>query len=283
MSDKSKSIIFMLASALSFTLMTVSIRYSGDLPIVEKLWFRNLVSLFITFWILRQGRFSLFGKPENRKFLILRAFLGITGMSLFFYTIEYLHLTDASILSKLSPFYVTLFATLFLGEKIKRYQIPALIIVFSAAMLVVKPKFDLSILPALAGFVGAAAAGGAYTLVRYLNKTEKPATIIFVFSIVSIIILTPPTLYFYQIPDLVQLLFLLLTGVFAASGQFGLTFAYRFSPATEVSFYSYFQILFAAAADFIFWGEVSDTYSIIGGVIIIMVSLFIFLKNRKTL
>ena len=106
-------------------------------------------------------------------------------------------------------------------------------------MSCIKPKFDLSILPALAGFIGAAAAGGAYTLVRYLNSTEKPATIIFFFSIFSVAILTIPAIIFYEQPSILQLVYLLLTGVFAALGQFGLTFAYRYAPANEVSFYSW--------------------------------------------
>lgn len=282
MTDRSKAILLMIGSVLSFTLMTVSIRFSGDLPVVVKLLFRNLVSLAVTFYALRQARVRLFGLPENRKFLILRSLCGITGMGLFFYSIENLHLTDASILSKLSPFFVTFFAYIFLKENIKKYQIIALILVFGAAMLVIKPKFDLSVIPAVAGFTGAAAAGAAYTLVRFLNGTEKPATIIFFFSFVSLIIISPLAIYYFQIPTPEQFLYLILIGVFATLGQFGLTFAYRFSEASEVSFYSYFHIIFAAAADFIIWGEIADIFSIIGGSIIIATSFWVYLKKRKS-
>jgi drug/metabolite transporter (DMT)-like permease len=281
MQDKSKAILLMIGSVLSFTLMTISIRFSGDLPVVVKLLFRNLISLIVTFYALKQAKVRLFGLPQNRKYLILRSLCGITGMGLFFYSIENLHLTDASILSKLSPFFVTLFAFIFLKEHIKKYQLVALLLVFMAAVMVIKPRFDLSILPALAGFTGAAAAGGAYTLVRFLNGTEKPATIIFFFSFVSLIIITPPALYYFEAPSLEQYIYLILIGIFATLGQFGLTFAYRYSEASEVSLYSYFHIIFAALADYIVWGEVSDNYSILGGIIIIASSIWVYLKKRK--
>ncbi|MDC1068664.1 DMT family transporter [Candidatus Kapabacteria bacterium] len=282
MSNKSKSILLMIGSVLAFTLMTISIKYSGDLPIPVKLLFRNLVSLLVTFWALKQSNTRLLGLPQNRKYLFYRSLLGITGMGLFFYSIENLHLTDASILSKLSPFFVTLFAFLFLKEKIKKYQIISLIIVFSSAMLVIKPRFDLSILPALGGFIGAAAAGGAYTLVRFLNGTEKPATIIFFFSLISLIIISPLSIYYFEIPSANQLIFLILIGVFATLGQFGMTFAYRYSAASEVSFYSYIHIIFAALADYLIWGEVADSLSLLGGLLIIVTSLIIFLKNKSS-
>lgn len=246
-----------------------------------KLLFRNLISLFITFWILRQGRVRLFGLKENRKFLVLRSLLGITGMGMFFFSIENLHLTDASILSKLSPFFVTLFAFLFLKENIKKIQVYALFVVFGAAMLVIKPKFDLSILPGLAGLIGAAAAGGAYTLVRFLNGTEKPATIIFFFSFISLIVISPFVAIYFQLPTDEQLIYLVLIGIFATLGQFAMTFAYRFSPASEVSFYSYFHIIFAAAADFLVFNEIVDLWSIIGGLIILAISFILFLNLKN--
>lgn len=281
MKSNSKAVLFMIGSVLSFTLMTIAIKMSGDLPVAVKLFFRNLISLAVTFWALRQSRVRLFGLKQNRKLLLLRSLFGITGMALFFYSIEFLHLTDASILSKLSPFFVTLFAFIFLKEKIKKYQIIALIIVFSASVLVIKPKFDLSILPALGGFLGAAAAGAAYTLVRFLNGTEKPATIIFFFSFISLIIITPLAIYFFEMPSPSQWFYLLLIGVFATLGQFGLTYAYRYSEASDVSFYSYTHILFAAAADYAVWGEVSDIYSLFGGALIISTSLWVFLKKKQ--
>jgi drug/metabolite transporter (DMT)-like permease len=192
-----------------------------------------------------------------------------------------MYLADSSMLNKLSPFFVVLFAYIFLKEKISKMQIPALILVFAAATLIIKPKFDLSVLPALAGFVGAAVAGAAYTLVRYLGSREKPATIVFFFSLISVLGMIPAVAANFVMPKWLEFAALLATGVFAAGGQFGLTYAYKYAPASEVAIYNYSHILFSAAVGFMFWGEVSDVYSIVGGSIMIIVSAAMYIYNRK--
>ena len=46
------------------------------------------------------------------------------------------------------------------------------------------------------------------------------------------------------------MIFLLLTGLAAAGGQFGITAAYTYAPAREISVYDYTQIMFSAVLGF---------------------------------
>ena len=280
MNNTSKAVLLMFLSAIAFTIMGIMVRLSGDLPTFEKVLFRNLISLIVAFFTIRKTKAKIIGDKKNLKFLILRSFLGLCGVMLFFYAIDNIYLADAAMLNKISPFFVTLFAFFFLKEKINKIQIPGLILVFSASMLVIKPKFDLSILPSLAGFLSAAAAGGAYTVVRYLSGKESPATIIFFFSLVSTLGVLPLSLIDFIMPDQMQWITLLLTGVFAAFGQFALTNAYRFAPANQVSVFSYAHIILSALAGYFIWNEVLDIYSIIGGTIVITVSVIMYFYNR---
>jgi drug/metabolite transporter (DMT)-like permease len=45
--------------------------------------------------------------------------------------------------------------------------------------------------------------------------------------------------------------------------------AYRYAPAAGVSIYSHTVIIFAALLGLIFWSEVPDLWSLVGGVLII--------------
>jgi len=282
MTDKTKSVIFMVVSAFAFAVTQAFVKLAGDLPAYEKVFFRNLVSLVIAAYICYKNGSSLLGKPKNAKFLISRSLVGAIGMVLYFYSIAHLILADAAILNKLSPFFVTIFAFFFLKEKISRIQIPALVVIFFAALLIVKPRFDLSILPALAGFGSAIFAGAAYTLVRALGKKEKPETIIFVFSLIATtLMLIMMILGKFQVPNFWQLIFMLTAGVTAAVGQFGLTHAYRLAPANEVAIYNYTSIVFAGILGFILWREMPDLLSLMGSAMIILVSFGIFYHNKK--
>ncbi|MFO7896493.1 MAG: DMT family transporter [Candidatus Cloacimonadales bacterium] len=283
MSNKTKAVGFMLISALAFAITQAFVKLSGDLPATEKVFFRNLVSLVIAGLICLKNGSALLGKPEHRKFLLYRSVLGAIGMVLYFYAISHLILADAAMLNKLSPFFVTIFAVIFLREKLSRWQIPALILIFGAAMLIVKPRFDLSVLPAVAGLGSALLAGAAYTLVRFLGNKERPETIIFFFSLVTTSLMAISLLGTFVQPTFRQFIYLLGTGISAAIGQFGLTYAYRLAPANEVSIYNYSSILFAALLGFLLWQELPDLYSILGGVLIIAVSAGTFYLNRKWL
>lgn len=282
MEKKSKAVIYMLLSALFFAFMAAMVKLSGDVPVLEKVFFRNLISLFVAFGALKNSNGSIFGKKENQKYLIARSFLGLTGVFLYFYCISKLNLADSAMLNKLSPFFITIFAVIFLKEKLTPMKVISMFVVFLGALLVIKPQWNLSVVPAISGFLSAAFAGGAYTLVRFLKNRENPATIVFYFSFVSVIGTLPFMLVNFAIPSKIQFIYLILTGVFAAVAQFALTYSYKYAPASEVAIYNYVNIVFSAIIGFFIWGEIPDILSIIGGSIITLMAIAVYFQGKKS-
>jgi drug/metabolite transporter (DMT)-like permease len=281
MSNKTKAVFCMLISALGFTFMSVTVKYVTGIPLFEKVFFRNLISLGVAFFMLKKSSAPMFGRRENQLALLARSSFGLAGVVLNFYAIANLTLADSSMLGKLSPIFVTIMACIFLKEKIDNKQILSIIVTFLGALLVIKPEFSLEMLPSLAGILSAAASGVAYTLLRYLKDKESPDTIIFYFSLISVVFTAPFALAEYVQPTFIQLGLLLATGVFASVGQFGITYAYKYAKATEVSIYNYSAIVFGIILGFIFFGEIPDTLSLLGGAIIIAVAFYIFKHNQK--
>ena len=281
MSNKTKAVLSMLISALGFTFMSVTVKYLKDIPLFEKVFFRNLVSLVIAFYLIKKSSAPVFGQRKNQLALLARAGFGLAGVILNFYAISHLTLADSTMLGKLSPIFVTIMACLFLKEKIDKEQIIGIFITFGGALLVIKPEFSLSIIPSIAGLLSAAAAGIAYTLLRYLKDKESPDTIVFYFSIVSVLGTLPFVLNDYIVPDSIQLMLLLATGLFASVGQFGITYAYKYSKATEVSIYNYSAIVFGIILGFIFFHEIPDMLTLLGGAIIIGIAYYTFKHNQK--
>jgi drug/metabolite transporter (DMT)-like permease len=277
--NKSKAVIYMLLSALSFAFMSAFVKLAGDIPLFEKVFVRNLISLIIAFLVIIKSKRSMLGKKENRRFLLMRSSFGLIGVILYFYSINNLYLADSSMLNKISPFFVTFFAGIFLKERIRKFQIVALFVIFGASLLIIKPKYDLSILPAISGFTAAIFAGAAYTTVRFLGGKEQPQTIVFWFSAVSVLVMFPLMLINFKVPDGMQVIYLLGTGLFAAGGQFGLTLAYKFAEASKVAIYNYANIIFAVIIGYFIWSEIPDFLSIVGGILIILTSIAIFVNN----
>jgi drug/metabolite transporter (DMT)-like permease len=281
--QKSKGVVCIITSAFFFALMNVFVRLSGDLPTVQKSFFRNFVAFFFALVILMRSKEEYSIGKGNLKYLILRSLFGTMGILGNFYAVDHLVLADASILNKLSPFFAILFSLLILKEKIKPYQTVCVILAFVGCIFVVKPGFqDVSIVPALAGTIGGMCAGIAYTYVRVLGtRGVKGPLIVVFFSAFSCVVTLPMLIVGFVPMSFYQLGMLLLAGLSAAGGQFSITAAYSCAPAREISIYDYTQIIFSTILGFAFFAQVPDGYSILGYVIICGASVIMFLLNRK--
>lgn len=283
MSDRNKGIILMLVSSLGFSFMALFVKMAGDINVMQKTFIRNLVSMVIAFGFVLHYRASFFGKRENQKYLLLRSVLGALGVILNFYAIDHLVLADADMLNKMSPFITIIFAAIFLREYVLRYQVTSIIIAFAGTMLIIKPTFNLDMIPYLAGIASAVFAGGAYTVLRLLGNREQFYTVVFYFSTFTTVVLLPYVIFFYEPMTMQQFLYLVAGGFFATIGQFGITIAYKYAPPKEVSIFSYATVVYAGILGFLFFSEIPDTLSILGYMAIFAASLYMFVKNNRVL
>lgn len=284
MTNKQKGILFILISAFSFALMNLFVQLAGDINPIQKSFFRNLISFLFAASVLLKGKDFSFQK-ENLPFLILRSALGTIGILCNYYALSHLLLSDASMLNKLSPFIVLICSYFFLKEKINKVQIGGIILAFIGSLFIIRPGFSMTtMVPALVGLIGAIAAGSAYTTVRYLGlRGERGPFIVFFFSAFSCIAVLPYILLNYEPMTGKQFILLLLAGLAASGGQFGVTYAYKYAPARDISIYDYTQVIFAALLGFLAFGQLPDAMSLIGYVIICGVSVFMYLYNTGKL
>ena len=269
-----RAVLMIILSGLSFSLVAVMVRLAGDIPIYEKVFFRSVVMLGAMGAVAIRSRENPFARSPRLPLLVLRGVFGTTAMFLYFFAIERLTIADATVLNKLSPFFVAMFAVLFLREKLSKYIVPVLVVAFTGAALIIKPQFSLEALPAMGGLISAAASGAAYTVVRLLRGDEPPYRIVFYFSLVSVAVSLPPMLVGFVPPVGAQWLYLVGGGVFATIGQIALTLGYHQAPATRVSIYVYAHILFAFLWGLLLWGEMPDALSIVGTVLIILAAVY---------
>ncbi len=282
-SNKSKGILCILFAAFGFSLMSFFVRISGDIPTMEKAFFRNAVAIIASLILLIRSGEKIRIKKGCMGDIFLRCAFGTSGLIANFYAIDKLNIADANMLNKLSPFFAILISIPILKEKPKKIDILAVIIAFLGAMLIVRPTgSNMQLVPALIGLYGGFGAGAAYVFVRKLGKKgERTPIIVLCFSIFSTAVSIPFIAVNYVPLKPMQLICLVMAGLSATIGQFGITSAYKYAPAKEISVFDYTQVIFAAILGMLFLGELPQAMSVIGYVIIIGVAVLRWRYNVK--
>ena len=285
MTDKQKGILFIIMSAFCFALMNAFVHLSGDLPTLQKSFFRNFIALIFAGAVIVTSKEKLHYNKADLPLLLLRSAAGTIGILGNFYALDRINIADASMLNKLSPFFVIIFSYFFLKEKPRLIQVAGVILAFIGSLFIIKPALNMSLsqlAPSLAGFAGGMGAGAAYTAVRALGKRGGSVPLnVFFFSGFSCLVTLPYLIFCYHSMTLYQTLILLLAGLAASGGQFAITAAYTYAPAKEISVFDYTNIIFAAILGFFMFGQIPDVYSFIGYIIICGISIVMFFFEKK--
>ena len=270
--DKSmlKGVLCIMLAALGFSLMTFFVRISGDVPTMQKAFFRNAVAAVIATVPILKSKDKFHIKKGCFPDIAFRCIFGTSGLICNFYAIDRLGIADANMLNKLSPFFAILLSIPLVKEVPNLIDITATVVAFIGALFIIRPGGDVSVFPALMGLYGGFGAGTAYVFVRRLGiKGERTPVIVLCFSLFSCLVTLPFLIFDFHPMSARQWLCLIMAGACAALGQFSITTAYKFAPAKEISVFDYTQVIFAAVLGMIFLNETPVPLSILGYVIII--------------
>lgn len=283
MTNEFKGSLCMCASSFGFALMAALVKLSGDVPFIQKTFFRNLIAFIIAAFLLaKEMRTKKIELPKgSMRILLFRSICGTIGVFANFYALDRMHLPDVSILQRTGSFLTLLLCFIFLHEKVKLISIFCMIGAFWGVVIVIKPTGNFSqTFPALMALLSTFSSAAAYTCVRKLNAMKcNPRFLVAFFSLFSLLCAVPNIIFNYSPMSVFSVVCLLLAGVAAAIGQFGMTFAFRFAPASRISIFDYTQVIFAAIFGYFFFSETVSHDTFLGYALIFSMALINFLYN----
>lgn len=256
----SKGVKLMLTASFFFAWMNVVVKFAPRIPVAEVIFFRAIVTLIISYLIIR--RKDLYPWGVNKPFLIARGIFGAFGLFFYFYTLQKMELANAIVIHYLSPIFTTIIALLFLKEKIRGVQWLFFSISF-LGVLMVKGFGEVNTFDFMMGVAGALFTGFAYNAIRNMRGKESADVIIFYHPLVTL----PLSLIYFAffpddfiIPNGIEWIFLILTGVFTQLGQYFITRAYQADTAARISSVTYVGIIWGVLlGKFLF----NDQYNIL--------------------
>ncbi len=281
MSDNLRGAAWILASCAAATAMMIGVRAaSGTLHPLQIVFCRFLVGflLVLPFILSRGGELMA---TRRMPLLVLRGILGFIAVSLGFYCVSVLPLVTAAVLFFTAPLFVTLLAMPLLGERADWRRMAATLCGFLGTVVVL--GFDPGgFHPAMLVAVGAAVIF-AFSLIigKKLASTERPVTIMFYFSVVTMVASAAPAALVWQSPNLDETMLLAVVGVFAAGRVYFDIRGYAAGEAGFVALFGYFRIILVAAAGYLVFAEIPTANALIGAAMIIVSTLFIAEREAR--
>lgn len=270
----------MLLASLLFTSMNVLVKLVAEIPAIEVIFFRSLVSLVLSYAILSRQGVSPLG--HRKGLLIGRGLAGAAALIMFFTTLQNIPLAGAVTLHFLSPIFTTLLGIFVVKEKVKPLQWVFFGLAFAGILII--EGFDARITPLYLGLgIGAAFfAGIAYNIIRKLNVSEHPLVIVFYFPLVTLPIVSIYLLAGNWVqPEGIEWVYLLAIGLLTQQAQYHMTRAYQSEELNKVASVNYVSIIYALSFGYIFFGETFELMTYLGmGLVLCGIILNLFYKNR---
>jgi drug/metabolite transporter (DMT)-like permease len=280
---------YMAVGAFFFSLMSVCVKLaSRHLPSSHTVLARGAVTLALSFGVLswKRPRWSfrrMLGEDKPR--LILRGFAGFIALNCFYYAIKNMPLADATVIQYSSPVFTALLAGIFLGERMRPFEVACMAVSFGGVLLVAQPSFlfahasstpPLTFAIALAGAIVSAV---AYTTIRRLRKTDDPDVIVLYLPLVAVPLSIGPVARDATMPAPFEWLLLLGIGVTTQIAQVFMTKAIVREPAGRATAVSYLQVAFAYAWGLLFFGERPNALGLVGAAIVALATVGLSLSK----
>ncbi|KAI5119675.1 hypothetical protein M0805_009619 [Coniferiporia weirii] len=308
-------LLLVAASQAFFALMNAAVKELKSLdppvPTLELVAVRmGITYICCMSYMLWKGVPDPFLGPRGIRLLLLfRGFSGFIGLSSIYYSLQYLSLSDATVLTFLSPLTTAIAGSFFLGEVLRRKDVFAGFLSLIGVVLIAHPEavFGLLSSPHLPtqdgeglaeegtpeqrlGAVGIALIGvlgstGAYTSLRAIGKRAHTLHSIVFFSSQCVIASIVGMLFLRQefvFPTRTEwLVLLVMIGTFGFLAQVLVTMGLQRETAGRGAMAIYVQIIFASILQWIFFHTIPSALSITGTVIIIGSALFVAMSKQS--
>jgi drug/metabolite transporter (DMT)-like permease len=277
-----RGITFMIGATVMFAISNALSKWLVALyPVGEVMFARSAVSLIVcSAFMLPVTGLSVFATHRVRDHLA-RGLSQAISQTFTVIAFSMMPLAGAIAINFSAPLFSGLISVLWLKERGGLARWGTLLAGFLGVLIVVKPGADSFQLGALFALANAVMYGSVTVAVRGMSKTESANTLL-MWQMASLAVLHSLLLVFgFRWPTPQHAGLFLSMGVANAAAQYLWTKALHAAPATAVSPFYYFLLVWSLAIGFLVWGDEPTISLIVGSAIVVASGLFLLYHERK--
>lgn len=270
--------LWMLASAVTFTVMTTLIKYLGaGYSAALQTFYRQFAGFIILLPVIFKHRGAAFATTRPG-ILIFRASAGTIAMILQFYAYQKMPLADANALSFTRTLWMVPLAALIVREKLGPLRIGAAVVGFLGVLLMVRPgaggHFAIGA-PMLAAL--AASLLFAFTILgmKVMTRDHAPMVLLVWSATLGLLFAIPGAVIDWRWPTPVDLALLAAMGGIATVNQWCYIKGMQIGDAAAMAPIDYTRLVFAALSGFLLFHEVPGAWTAAGAGVVVVSTLFI--------
>ena len=278
--NQAAGIALLLAAIFGFTLMDAAAKHlTQSYPPVQVVWARFVGNILIFALIFRTRMFSLL-RTRQPGTQFARALMQLGSVGLFFTSLQFIGLAEATAIMDLNPVLITLGAALFLGEKIGPRRLAGIGVAMIGAMVIIRPGLGVFQPAALLPLAGAFTYAAGALLTRAV-RGDSVATSVMWSAVVGTVASSAVVPFFWQPVAPSDLWVFGLLGVFGTLSQYLLVRAFATAEAGALAPFGYTGLIWAGFWGWLFFGQLPDGWTILGAAIIVGAGLYVWSREAR--
>lgn len=284
LSDNARGAVLMTVAMAAFTLNDTAMKLvMQSVPLFQAIGLRGLLATFALLVIgWRMGGLRLNLPPRDRQLLALRSGAEVLGTLTFLAALNHMPLANLSAILQVLPLAVTLAAALFLGDRIGWRRMTAILVGFAGVLIIIRPGPDGFDLWALVGLASVACVVVRDLVTRRMSAS-LPSVTVALTAAVTVLAMGGFGTALQGWQPVGGREWLLLTGAAGALivGYLTVVMTMRVGEISFVAPFRYTALLWAMALDFMIFGHLFDSLTMVGAGLVVATGIFTFWRERQ--
>ncbi len=276
-----RALLWMFLSTIGLSISHLIVRaVSPEIHSFQTVFFRGFFGLIvISPWIFRHG-LGLF-KTDNLKLHLVRAAFSFSSISCFYYALTIIPLAKATAIGFVAPILGSVLAVVLLKEASRTVHWIALVMGLVGMLFVLRPGFaeldtGTLFMLASAGFFSV-----NLVVIKVLARSDSAIAITAFISAMVVPLSLPMAIPVWVWPDPWEMILLTIMGLLNGASLIAFTQAMKEAATPIIMPLDFLRLIWMAAFGYLFFAEIPDSFTLIGGVIIFVGASMVAIAERS--